>query len=134
MRMTIIVLVNLLLHMSVAWAETPPTQEEIARWKKNTQALETAPCKMVTWILENEPQKDGEQKVHQSLGWWGRGFIEGAAYTIDLPGNEGKAMKAVVDFGLSVDIVAAHIAAYCRSNPTKTPIDGVQALLLKALK
>ena|ERR1700687_3175109 len=135
MRMTTAALVGLLFHVSIASAQTTPTQEEIARWKKNTQPLENARCKMVTWVLENEQKDDrGHQGVHQTLGWWGRGFIEGAAYTIDLAGNEGKAMKKVVDFGLSVDVVVAHLAAYCRSNPTRTPIDGVQDLLLKALK
>jgi hypothetical protein len=82
----------------------------------------------------NERDKErAQQKIHLALGWWGRGFIEGAAYTMDLPNND-KAMKKVTEFGLTVDVVTAHLDAYCRTNPDHTPFEGVQELLLTALK
>ncbi len=73
MRTTITALVSLLFYVSVARAQTTPTQEEIARWEKSPKALETSPCKIVTWLLESEQKKDGgHQRIHEILGWWGQ--------------------------------------------------------------
>jgi hypothetical protein len=90
---------------------------------------------LITYLLDGQAKEVEErQTIRQSLGWWGRGFIEGSAYIIDLPGNEQKAMKKVLEFGVSNAIVVAHIDTYCRAHPTDTPIDGVQNLLTKMLK
>lgn len=63
------------------------------------------------------------------MGWWGRGYIEGAVFVM---GDD--ALKKADKFGLSVDVVAAHIAAYCYEHPTETTFDAVQHLLVKVLK
>ena len=56
--------------------------------------------------------------------------MEGAVYMI---GGD-KAEKKAADFGLSVEVVRAHLKTYCYSHPTDTPLEGVQDLLLKVLK
>jgi hypothetical protein len=124
--------VLLLGFASFGGAQTRPTQAEIDRWKKEPNILESSECKKITWLLENERTASSErpkQLLRNILGWWGRGFIEGAVL-----GMGGKAQGAANDFGLSVDVVAGHIATYCYQNPTKTPFDAVQQLLLKVVK
>lgn len=135
MRRTLVALVSVFLLVSTASAQSAATTDEAAKWQKSPQPLENTSCKIVTWLLDNEQDKEhAAQKIHLTLGWWGRGFVEGAAYAIDLPGNQNKAMKHVTAFGLTVDVVTAHLDAYCRANPSDTPLEGVQELLLKALK
>jgi hypothetical protein len=82
---------------------------------------------------------DGERKLSQdvthqpiryALGWWGRGFVEGAVYMI---GGD-KPQKKADEFGLSVDVAAQHIATYCYYHQNEMPLDTVQDLLLKVLK
>jgi hypothetical protein len=99
----------------------------------NAQSLERLPCNKITWLLESERTRPGgptNQPIHYALGSWGRGFIEGAI--LFLPNSEALA-KQVGEFGLTVDVTAVHIASYCEANPTRTPFDAIQALLLKAL-
>ncbi len=113
-------------------AQTEPTQAEKDAWAKDPKAqiLESSPCKKVTWLTESEAKLPAAEKgIHTALGWYGRGFIEGATYMIG-----DKALKAAGDFGLSVDVVAAHITTYCYGNPNGTPADAVQDLLLKVLQ
>lgn len=107
-----------------------PTPAELAEWDKDADAkvLETSPCRKVLWLLESDTS--AKNPIHNALGWWGRGFIEGAVYMI--PG--GKAEKAAADFGLSVDVVASHIQTYCYSHQTEHPAEAIQELLLKVLK
>ena len=107
-----------------------PTQAEIDQWKKEpaAQILETSPCKKITWLLISE-RKGTTHEIHDSLGWWGRGWIEGAAYVLGDVAN-----KKANDFGLSVDVVAAHLQTYCAARPTETPYAGIQDLMLKVLK
>ena len=109
---------------------TPPTQAEIEQWKRDpaSNILETSPCKQITWLLDSE-RNGTTHDIQHSLGWWGRGFIEGAVY---MKGDN--AQKKARDFGLSVDVVAAHLQTYCVAHPTETPFDGVQDLVLKVLK
>jgi hypothetical protein len=112
-------------------AQSKPTQAEITQWKKEPSVLESSVCKKITWLLENERGASTEltkQPVRYALGWWGRGFIEGAVM------SDENAQKKASDFGLSVDVVAAHISTYCYSHQADRPIDAVQDLLLKVLK
>jgi hypothetical protein len=126
-------IVLLLASPSVVGAQTKPTQAEINEWKKEAGMLESSGCKKITWLLESEQAvstgSPRQQPIHYALGWWGRGFIEGAVYIIS-----DKAQKRASEFGLSVDVVAAHIATYCYDHQTETPFDAVQQLLLKVLK
>ena len=120
---------------SAVGAQTKPTQAEIDQWKKETgtQILEGSVCKKITWLLESERNVSGDltkQPIRYALGWWGRGFIEGAVYMI--PGDQ--AQKKAAEFGLSVEVVAAHIAAYCYDHEKERPFDALQDLLLKVLK
>jgi hypothetical protein len=121
---------------SIVGAQAKPTQTEIDRWKKdpNAQILESTPCKKIAWLLDGEgnlkPAELSKQPIRYALGWWGRGFIEGA---VDLSGDE-KAQKAANDFGLSVEVVAAHIATYCDGHQRDTPLDAVHDLLRKVLR
>jgi hypothetical protein len=113
---------------------TNPTQAEKDAWAKdpNTKILESSPCKQITWLLEGERKESSElpkQPIRYALGWWGRGFVEGGVYMV--PGD--KAVKAAADFGLSVEVVAAHISTYCYSHETETPFDAIQNLLLKVM-
>ncbi len=76
------------LSISVMWAssahaQTNPTQAEKDEWAKEPTAriLETSPCKQITWMVESERKEAAElskQPILYALGWWGRGFIEGA--------------------------------------------------------
>jgi hypothetical protein len=112
-------------------AQTKPTQAEITQWKKVPGILESSVCKKITWLLDSERVASTEltkQPIRYALGWWGRGFIEGAVM------SDEKAQKKASDFGLRVDVVAAHIATYCYDHQADTPIDAVQDLLLKVLK
>jgi hypothetical protein len=116
-------------------AQAKPTQAEIDAWEKdpNAQVLERSPCKKITSLLESErtrPEGPTNQPIHYALGSWGRGFIEGAI--LFLPNSEALT-KQVGEFGLSVDVTASHIASYCDANPTRTPFEAIQALLLKAI-
>ena len=43
-------------------------------------------------------------------------------------------LKKADKFGLSVDVVAAHIATHCYEHPTETAFDAVQHLLVKVPK
>jgi hypothetical protein len=134
---------NIVLLLATAWfvtAQTKPTQAEIDQWQKAPGTLESTKCKMVTLLLDSE--KNGEllvlksaelvsqQPWHYALGWWGKGFIEGAIFMI----HSEKAEKRASDFGLSVEVVAAHIATYCYDHPNETPLDAVENLLAKVLK
>jgi hypothetical protein len=115
--------------------QTQPTQAELDQWKKDPKAnvLETSPCKKITWLIESENKtepNENKRSIQYALGWWGRGFIEGAVYTID---ND-KVLKKAQDFGLSVDVVSAHIKTYCYVHQTETPFEAVQDLLLKVVK
>jgi hypothetical protein len=131
-----LVTLSIVLLTTSAGAQTKPTQAEQEGWAKNPRAgvLESSSCKQVTWLLEGEEKLPGDaltkQPVRHALGWWGRGFVEGAVYMV--PGE--KATQAATDFGLSVDVVAAHISAYCYGHQTETPYDAIQSLLLKILK
>ena len=100
MRIIFAVLLFLLVSSPVL-AQTKPTQAERDKWTRdvNARILESAPCKEVTWLLEQEKQPSITfPPIRYSLGWWDRGFIEGAVYMI--PGD--KAQEAAGDFGLSV--------------------------------
>jgi hypothetical protein len=111
-------------------APTLPTQAEIDQWKKDpaAQILETSPCKKITWVLQSE--HEGNTRVnHDLLGWWGRGWIEGAAYILG-----GNATDKANEFGLSVNVVAAYVQTYCAAHPTDTPYAAIQDLMLKVLK
>ena len=123
----------LLAFTSFAGGQTKPTQVEINQWKKEESGiLESSMCKKITWLLDSERGASTEltkQPIRYALGWWGRGFIEGAVYMIG-----DKAQKKAGEFGLSVDVVAAHIASYCYDHQTETPFDAVQQLLLTVLK
>ena len=128
-----------LLCATSASAQTKRTPAEQEAWANNPQAgvLESSPCKQVTWLLEGEENLAGDpltkQPVRHALGWWGRGFIEGAVYMV--PGEKGeKVTKAATDFGLSVDVVASHISTYCYGHQTETPYAAIQGLLLTILK
>jgi hypothetical protein len=113
-------------------AQTKPTQAQINQWKKEPGILESSVCKKITWLLDTERIPSTEltkQPIRYALGWWGRGFIEGAVY---MSGD--KAQKKAEEFGLSVDVVAAHIATYCNDHQANTPFDAVQDLLRKVLK
>jgi hypothetical protein len=128
---TTVVLV--LAFASFVGAQTKPTQAEINQWKKESNILESSVCKKIIWLLDDERTASAElpkQPIRHALGWWGRGFIEGAVYMID----DDKAQKKAGEFGLSVDVVAAHVAAYCYEHQTETPLDAVHQLLLKVLK
>ena len=112
-----------------ASAQTKPTKAELDAWEKdpNAKVLEASPCKKITWLVESEQhQSPGltHQPIGYALGWWGRGFIEGAVYMI---GGE-KAEKKASEFGLSVDVVQAHLKGYCYTHPTETPFDAIQDL------
>lgn len=120
------------LAASSAGAQTQPTQSQKDKWVKEAASalLEDMPCREVTWLLDGETQRPrSEQRFHDGLGWWGRGFVEGAVY---IAGE--KAQKAALNFGLSVDVVGSHIAAYCRVHEAGTPFDAIENLLLKVLK
>ena len=113
-------------------AQTKPTQAEINQWKKEPDILESSVCKKINWLLDSERMTSPQltkQPIRYALGWWGRGFIEGAVY---ISGE--KAQKKAEDFGLSVDVVASHIATYCYDHQADTPFDAVQESLLKVLK
>jgi len=133
MRATIVAIAFSFLCVCQLRAQTA-SADEISKWQKNPQPLENTSCKLITSLLDKNRDNEASRDLHLSLGWWGRGFIEGAAYMIDPPGKEPKASKKVSEFGLTVDVVAAHLEAYCRSNPNDTPVEAVQDLLLKALK
>src|SRR5262245_54947413 len=125
----------LLAFASAASAQTKPTQAEIEQWNKNmnSSVIDSYPSKKATWQVENEQKVSTElpkQPIRYALGWWGRGFIEGAIYMI---GGD-KAEKKAAEFGLSVEVVAAHITTYCYSHQAETPFDAVQDLLLKVVK
>jgi len=127
----IIVAMCLLTIAPAVEPQTKPTQAELERWKAegNTQVLESAPCKKVNWLLESQG-KDSE--FRRMVGWWGRGFVEGTVAMLDGPG--GDAARAKVErFGLTVDVVAAHISAYCYAHPAETPWNAAGDLSLKAL-
>lgn len=116
--------------VSVSIAQTKPTPAEQEQWAQGPQILESSPCKKITWLLEAEAKQPSANKsIRLALGWWGRGFIEGEVYIMGE-----KAQKSVADFGLSVDVVAAHISSYCYDHPSETPVEAVAALTLKALK
>jgi hypothetical protein len=127
------ILTLLLAFASFVGAQTKPTQAEIDQWKKEPNILESSACKKITWLLEAERTASAEvlpkQGIRNVMGWWGRGYIEGAVFVM---GDD--ALKKADKFGLSVDVVAAHIAAYCYEHPTGTAFDAVQHLLVKALK
>ena len=134
--MTKYLMALIILWATSASAQTKPTPAEQEAWANNPRAgvLESAPCKQVTWLLEGEEKLPGDsstkQPVRHALGWWGRGFIEGATYMV--PGE--KATKAATEFGLSVDVVASHISTYCYGHQTETPYAAIQSLLLTILK
>jgi len=120
----------MLAFASFAAGQTKPTQAEIDQWKKEPQVLESSVCKKVTWLLENERDASPEvQTVRHALGWWGRGFIEGAVFIMG-----DKAQKRASEFGLSIEVVAAHISAYCYQHPLETASDATQQLLVRVLK
>jgi len=113
-------------------AQTKPTQAEIDQWKNEGKSLESSACKKIAWLLQNEQTASVDlpkQPIRNGLGWCGRGFIEGAAFVI---GDD--ALKKVDEFGLCVDVVAAHIASSCYNHPTKTASEAVPNLLVKVLK
>jgi len=115
-----------------ASAQTKPTPEDIQQWLNDPkeQVLESVPCKRLTWILASEAKLDESQRqIHFALGWWARGFAEGATFLA----NE-KAQNNLKHFGLSVVVAAAHIATYCATHETETPFDAVQDLVLKAIR
>ncbi len=64
-----------------------------------------------------------------ALGWWSRGFLEGALLSIDAD-----AAKKSDEFGLGVETAATRIVTYCDEHPTETPLEAVQYMLLDALK
>jgi hypothetical protein len=133
-RIAALALFALMFAQSVS-AQSTVTQADIEQWKKDakTQPLESTSCRAITWLLDGErktrPAERPKQPIGYALGWWGRGFIEGAVYMI---GGE-KAEKKADEFGLSVEVVTAHIATFCFDHPTKTPFDAAQGLLLKVL-
>src|SRR5262245_25172883 len=111
---------------SAAGAQTRPSiQAEVEQILKENRPMESSPCRIVLEVAK------GRQDIRQGLGWWGRGFIEGFIYGTD---TNGELEKKASEFGISVHVVTAHIEAYCTDNPTKTPFDAVQDLLLKVLK
>jgi hypothetical protein len=123
-------ILTLLAFASFVNAQSKPTQAEIDQWKKEPKVLESSTCKKITWLLEDERTASAElQPMRNLLGWWGRGFIEGAVFVMG-----DKALKKADQFGLSVDVVAAHLSAYCSEHPTETASDAVQKLLVKVLK
>ena len=68
-------------------AQTKPTQVEIDAWQRdsNAQVLEWSPCKKITWLIESENKVEpnpNKRPVQYALGWWARGFVEGAVYMI----------------------------------------------------
>src|ERR1017187_1939691 len=67
---------------STVGAQTKPTQAERKEWSEGSPVLETSSCKKITWLLESErgvsTTPPGQQPMRHMLGWWGRGFIEGA--------------------------------------------------------
>jgi hypothetical protein len=131
-RTTCAVVTFVLLTAASASAQTKPTQAETDAWATDpmAQILESSPCRKITWLIESEKNRpEPGRQIHIALGWWGRGFIEGAVYVFG-----DKAQKAASDYGLSVDVVAAHVTTYCYSHQTETPLDGIQSLLLKVIK
>jgi hypothetical protein len=130
MKTPVVAVVVVLALASFVDAQTKPTQAERDQWtKESNNILESSSCKKITWLLEGERKVSAELPIHHALGWWGRGFIEGA---VIIMGNA-KVEKKANDFGLSVDVVAAHIATYCYGHQTETPFDAVQNLLLTVL-
>lgn len=118
--------VLVLVQMSASGGQPSPSAAERKAWSQQT--LETSSCKRISGLLDGESHL-GVQPIHDALGWWGRGFIEGATYFAGA-----KAQKAAADFGLSADVVAAHVATYCVDHPSQTPEHAIQDLLTKVLK
>jgi hypothetical protein len=75
-------------------------------------------------------------RARKSLGCWRlsglhrqEDIFEGAVIVM---GDD--VLKKADKFGLSVDVVAAHIATHCYEHPTETAFDAVQHLLVKVPK
>jgi len=81
-------------------------------------------------LLEHEESTSAKRDLRNILGWWGRGYVEGAISWQEVVDDE-KMRKAANDFGLTVDTVAAHLTGYCYKHQEKTPVDAVQNLTLK---
>ena len=126
------VVVLMLVWGSFATAQTRPTPAEQDAWARDPNAtmLETTPCKKITWLIENGLKRPPTQRPFRSaLGWWGRGFLEGAVYVMG-----DKASKTAGASGLSAEVVATNIVTYCYGHPADTPVAAVQDLLLRILK
>ena len=82
------------------------------RWKNEPAAkvMETSPCRKITWMLESD--ESDKNPIRIALG--GGDVDSSKARWHMVPGD--KASKAASDFGLSVDVVAAHIKTYCYSH------------------
>jgi len=90
--------------------------------------LELAPCQEITQLMENGDPVN-KKSFRFALGWWSRGFLEGALLSIDAD-----AAQKSDEFGLGVETAATRIVAYCNEHPTETPMEAVQYMLLDALK
>jgi hypothetical protein len=106
-------------------ASNAQTKSEMDARKQDLGPLEATSCKEVTRLLNSERGELVERPIRFGLGWWGRGFVTGAVYILGTKRAEEKARA----FGLSVEVVAAHLATYCHDHPTETPMAGVLDLL-----
>jgi hypothetical protein len=108
---------------SVAGARPPAGAQT-----KPPDSLELAPCQEITQLMENGDPVN-KKSFRFALGWWSRGFLEGALLSIDAD-----AATKSDEFGLGVETAATRIVAYCNEHPTETPMEAVQYMLLDALK
>lgn len=114
-------------------SQSKPTPAEIAEWKQSKEPMESSKCRKIAWLLESESltgRSFVNQPIRYGLGWWGRGFVEGALAFSD---NE-KAKQQAAEFGLSVEVVASHVSTYCVAHPDETPMEAMHTLLLKVVK
>ncbi len=113
---------------TVAFASVAGAQAPAGAQTKPPASLELAPCQEITQLMENGDPVN-KKSFRFALGWWSRGFLEGALLSIDAD-----AAKKSDEFGLGVETAATRIVTYCDEHPTETPLEAVQYMLLDALK
>ena len=138
-RITTSVLILLTVALASATAQTKAAQTvtvasvagarpSAGAQTKPPDSLELAPCQEITQLMENGDPVN-KKSFRFALGWWSRGFLEGALLSIDAD-----AAQKSDEFGLGVETAATRIVAYCNEHPTETPMEAVQYMLLDALK
>ena|ERR1035437_573887 len=134
MKQFLIILVLVVGQVVLTFAQSPVQIEKWTQETKDEIPLADRSCGGLNYFIPLMSQ-DGQALIKSVIGWYARGFVEGALFILADPNKPPTGLTtAAHDFGLSTDVATSHVLVYCKTHPEELVEIGVADLLLKVVQ